>query len=130
MKSRWFGINVPFVGGNERFFSRQSGLRIIKNDILQLLLTAPTQRVMRPTFGSDIPNYVFEGQEVNSLTRLRNNILDIMAREEPRVVVEDLILEPHKDDNRVDIKLRAHETADPNASFWVETSLEAPGVAQ
>jgi hypothetical protein len=50
----WFGFNPPFIGGQQKVMSRQEDLRLIKNDLLQLLLTVPGERVHRPTFGSPI----------------------------------------------------------------------------
>ena len=50
----YFGQNPPFVGGAEKVLSRQEDIRLIKNDILQLIMTSPGERVHRPNFGTAV----------------------------------------------------------------------------
>lgn len=109
---QWFGYNAPFIGGPEGVMSRQTNERLIRNDLLQLLLTSPGERVMRPEFGTGIRRFVFEDFSDESLDALRENILDIIAKYESRVNVTEVKLEPDHDSNLLQIKIYGHFNLD------------------
>jgi len=58
-QSTYFGYNVPFYS-KTFVLPPQADERLIKNDMLQLLLTSPGERVMRPTYGVPIRQWAFE----------------------------------------------------------------------
>lgn len=101
------GFNPPFYRpGN--VMPAQTDLRLIKNDLLQLLLTSPGERVMRPDFGSPIPRFVFEPGDENALNRLRSGIIQSIAKWEPRVSVRDVVINTDQiDDNQITIIILA-----------------------
>jgi phage baseplate assembly protein W len=102
---KYFGYNAPFLGGNERVLSQQVDDRLIRNDLLQLLLTAPGERVMRPDFGSPIRTYVFEQIDEVGISQLREGIKEAIAKFESRVNVTDVIIETSPDNNLLNIKV-------------------------
>ncbi len=73
--------------------SRQEDERLIKNDILQLILTVPGERVMRPTIGSYLRFILFEN--INRVTglRARTEVFRAIGLWEPRVSVQDVLFE-------------------------------------
>ena len=105
-RPRWFGINAPFFGGLQKVFSRQTDERLIKNDLLQLLLTVPGERVMRPDFGTDIRNTLFENIIPEELDNLRSNIIERIAQFDSRVNISDVLIEGDTGgDNSIAIKV-------------------------
>lgn len=88
--NQFFGYNAPFIGGNERVLSRQIDERIIKNDLLQLLLTAPGERVMRPDFGTNVRTFIFEQIDNTGLMSLRRSIKEAIAKFDRRVNVSQV----------------------------------------
>jgi len=55
------GLSYPLgsnLGGG--YFSRRSGVDMIRDAIKQLLLTEPGERVMLPNFGCNLKKYLFE----------------------------------------------------------------------
>lgn len=118
--ARWFGFNPPFVGGRQNILSRQEDLRIIKNDLLQLLLTAPGERVHRPTFGTDIRLTIFDQGDPTSVDSLTDNILTAIATEEPRLreVSVNIVLLP--DASAMVINVFGKLTNDPNVILELE----------
>lgn len=105
MTATWFGINAPFIGGSQNILSRQEDERLIKNDLLQLLLTAPGERVMRPDFGTSIREFLFENANTVDLDELRTNIETQIEIFETRVTITDIQINPNEDENLLDIKI-------------------------
>lgn len=97
---KYFGFNAPFLQRNSglaagfvNVLPRQVDDRLIKNDLLQLLLTSPGERMMRPTFGSAIRRYLFEPMTDNSLALLRDNIQEVVSQYERRVTLTEVTTE-------------------------------------
>ena len=84
MSSQWFGWNMPLLSGSS-IFPFQADARLIQNDLIQLLLTVPGERVMRPEFGIGIPAFQFTGNTTSDVARLKRDILEGIAREDERV---------------------------------------------
>jgi len=127
----WYGFNAPFLGGPEKVLSRQTDERLIRNDLLQLLLTSPGERVMRPDFGSPIRKFVFENMTAADLTKLENDILETIRNNEPRVVPTSIKTEA-QDNNILNIKVYGFFNLDvnntinsnaKNASMLIELNL-------
>ena len=111
----WTGFNAPFIGGNEAVLSQQVDNRLVQNDLLQLLLTSPGERIMRPTFGSPIRRFVFEGMTQNDLTNLQNQILQVIQNNEPRVVPTSVEVTPSTaNPNQLSIKIYGIYNLDTN----------------
>lgn len=124
--AKWFGFNPPFVGGNQNVLSRQEDNKLIKNDLLQLLLTAPAERVMRPSYGSPIPPYLFENMDTDSLSELRSDILSAIERNENRVNVNSLKLNVYRDEHILKIFLIVSMITDPESIITIEANLPLP----
>jgi phage baseplate assembly protein W len=126
----WYGFNAPFLGGKEKVLSRQEDEKLIRNDLLQLLLTAPGERVMRPNFGSPIRPFLFEQMSEAELDQLRVGILEAIEQYEPRVVATEVTLEP-KDTGDLNITVygyfhlnRFQENWDPaNSDVLVQLNI-------
>ena len=116
-----YGYNAPFIGGSQNVMSRQEDVRLIKNDILQLLLTVPGDRVMRPGFGVNLRNVVFEQLDNNTVSDLRDEIADAISREEKRVVVENVIINRDDNNNLLAVSVVVRLISDPTKTVSVET---------
>ena len=113
LKSKWFGFNPPFVTDG-RFMSYQEDERLLKNDLKQLLLTLPGERVMRPTFGTNLRRFLMQDISKTSLLLLRENILDAIAREEPRIIVNKLGIIDKSDQNMIIIEIYGSLSVNPS----------------
>jgi len=99
----FFGFNMPFNGGPQNILSRQVDDKLIKNDIKQLLLTVPGERVMRPEFGVPLRTFLFEGITPTDLATLESQIIAALTVQEPRVVIENVSVV--EDENKNGIKV-------------------------
>jgi phage baseplate assembly protein W len=93
MARKIIGFNPPFFGGNSNIMSPQEEERLIKNDLIQLILTFPGERVFRPDFGTITRGKVFDMNTSVDLSLLRENIIEAIEEFEPRVSLTDVIIE-------------------------------------
>ena len=77
----------------------------IKQAIVNLLLTNKGERLMNPTYGSDIRSYLFEPMDYGTANQIRNNIRDTIETFEPRIRVRQISATPNFDDNGFDITM-------------------------
>ena len=105
MTAEIFGYNPPFIGGPQNVMSRQEDEQLIKNDLLQLLLTVPGERVMRPTFGVNLRDVVFEPNDTSTVSSLEQEIRSSIEEYEQRVIVDDVQVVTDIDNNGMTIKV-------------------------
>ena len=103
--ARFFGANTPFIGGNEKILSRQEDERLIRNDLLQLLLTSPGERVMRPDFGGGVRDFLFEQIDDVGIELLQNDIEEAIRKHETRVQITEVVINRNEDSNQIEIKV-------------------------
>ena len=77
----------------------------IKQAIVNLLLTNKGERLMNPTYGSDIRSYLFEPMDYGTANQIKNNIRDTTEIFEPRIRVRQISATPNFDDNGFDITM-------------------------
>jgi len=128
MTATFFGFNPPFIGGVQNVMSRQEDIRLIKNDLLQLLLTIPGERVMRPNFGVNLRNFVFEQLVSSDLSLLEADIISEVNRQEPRVIVDLVHIREIPDSNKISVSVQARLKRDPTRDVSVELFLENSSV--
>jgi len=114
--STYFGFNPPFVAGNN-ILPSMTDERLIKNDLLQLLMTAPGERVMRSDFGTNIRRYIFEPLTTRDINALKQNILEAIKKYEQRVSATSIKINVTPDQNLIQIQLYCKLTIDPNRTL-------------
>ncbi len=93
-KVNYFGYNPPFVGGPSGILSRQEDDKLIKNDLMQLLLTLPGERVMMPNFGTDLRATIFDQLDEATIEMLRMGVSQAISQYEPRISVRNIYFRP------------------------------------
>lgn len=121
-RATYFGFNPPFFTGTT-VMPVQTDERLIKNDLIQLLLTVPGERVFRPDFGTTIKPTLFEPIDEFTLNNIRESIVDAIGKYEPRVIINDVQVVPTADNNLIDIKLFAVLSIDRNKQLELELEL-------
>lgn len=125
--SRWFGYNVPFLSRG-RILDYQEDEKLIKNDLLQLLLTSPGERVMRPDFGTPLRGYIFESVTPTSLIVLKEEILQAINKYEPRVDIIAMNFVDESEKNTVRFQLIARLNTNENRELFIEVGLPFNGI--
>jgi phage baseplate assembly protein W len=121
--TEWYGINYPFKGGSQNVLTRQIGIRIIKNDILQLIYTNPGERVYRPSYGIGIRRFVFDQLDSQTINSLKENIITQIGLFEKRVSIESLDINEKRDKNTIEILLVCSLIQQPDEIFSIDLSL-------
>jgi phage baseplate assembly protein W len=121
-KSTYFGFNPPFYRDG-RVMPVQTDERLIKNDLLQLLLTSPGERVFRPDFGTELRRSMFEPIDDFQVGNIKNSIARSIDQFEPRVRVSEIFIERDDENNQLNIKVYAALTIDPNRVLELNLSL-------
>jgi phage baseplate assembly protein W len=86
----FLGAPYPLVKHPRGFFRTQSGIDLIKSDLLQLLLTEPGERVMLPEFGTPLKKFLFEMNDSIIVDQVREAIANAINAWEPRIAVQDI----------------------------------------
>lgn len=114
--SLFFGFNPPFITQNNILPSMVDE-RLIKNDLIQLLLTSPGERVMRADFGTKIRKYVFEPLTPKDINALKQNIIEAIKKYEQRVTTTNIKINVSPEQNLIQIQLFCKLTIDPNRTL-------------
>lgn len=122
MSTKYYGYNPPFFGGHQNVMSKQSGDRLIKNDVLQLLLTMPGERVMRPNWGTKIKSTLFDGADNTVIPDLVDSINRALSLYETRVDL-NVQIDIDEDNLTMNIHLSGTYTNEPNHTFEDELVL-------
>lgn len=72
----------------------------IARAVRNLILTARGERFFDPIYGSEVKKLLFENIQPETAITLRNDIREVIENYEPRVEVNDVIVEPDADNNQ------------------------------
>ena len=95
----------------------------IKQAIVNLLLTNKGERLMNPTYGSDIRSYLFEPMDYGTANQIKNNIRDTIETFEPRISILRISATPNFDDNGFDITMTYNVTGTDTPPVTVDFFL-------
>lgn len=124
--AEWYGPNMPFLGPGNTVLGRQEDIRLIQNDLLQLLYTLPGERVHRPNFGTPLRTSIFDPMSDLTISVLRDSILSAINREEPRLINVSVGAVPDRDNNLLTINITGQLTNDPSRTLTLEESIKVP----
>ena len=96
----------------------------IQQSIMTLLLTEQNERLFNPNLGSSISSMLWEPLDFASATIIRGEIYRVLAEYEPRVAVDDVIVNPDFDQNGFEVELHysiiGRDDTAQNVSFVLE----------
>lgn len=79
-----YPVGKTITGG---FFAKESGVALIRASLQQLLLTDKGERVMLPSFGTNLRAYLFDPITEETFERMQEEILLAISRYAPNVEV-------------------------------------------
>ena len=95
-KPKIFGLNFPIgVNSVEKkyrrgYFSKESGIYLVRGNLKQLLGTIPGERVMLPRYGLDLRRFLFEPLDSDLFGEIREAIRDAVTIQLPMVQITKL----------------------------------------
>ena len=70
-----YGLNFPLGDASSGgYFSKSSGINMIKDSVKQLLLTEKGERVMLPNYGCNLRKYLFQPLDETTFKNIRTEI--------------------------------------------------------
>lgn len=104
------GVTLPLRKGNNGYFEVSYTTKDqIKSNIKALLLTQKGERLMQPTFGSNLQRAVFEQNSNNLDAFIEDTIMEAIDTWMPYVTIESIVYDTDntlKDRNRIDLELK------------------------
>lgn len=114
------GLNFPLdnsgIGG---FFTMGEGVALLRQSILQILMTLPGERPMLPQFGTNLRRLAFSQNDAIMKNEIEREIKQGINKFEQRVIVNNIKVET-VDDNKVKITL----SYSPKNDYQNPVSLE------
>jgi phage baseplate assembly protein W len=92
------GFLFPLRVDQHGSIALSNGAADLESSIRMVLITAPGERVMRPEFGCKIWELLFEPINANTLGLMAVAVRDALGRWEPRITVEEVVVEPDRRD--------------------------------
>ena len=107
------GWGYPVTTDHKGDISLSEGNTNIKDSIRIILGTAKGERVMRPEFGCDIHDHVFDSMDGATLTLVESSVEEALIEWEPRIDVVDVTAERDSENPNkllIDIAYRIRST--------------------
>jgi len=92
------GLAFPFGPGPTSFPEGAQDDILIRDALIQLILTGFGERVMRPNLGSDAFSFVHEDNDDLLKSAIRTTIGNAVARNENRVILQRIDVQRHRNE--------------------------------
>jgi phage baseplate assembly protein W len=109
------GFAFPMRVDHTGAIAMVSGAEDVDRSIAMVLSTAKGERLMRPEFGCTIWDQLFDPINANTLGRMAQAVRDSLSQWEPRIVLEDVVVQPDPSQDgkvAIDITYRVKATND------------------
>ena len=93
MSAIFKGISFPFTKKGKQLPASSEDEDLIKQSIIQIIMTERGSRIFRPNFGTDIMNFIFENTDLVKAQVVKADILQALTQYEPRIVVKAIELD-------------------------------------
>lgn len=97
------GISFPFRRSSTSVPARATDNELIRQSLVQIVSTSKGERVMRPDFGTNVINYIFDNNDDLLVELIRSDLFSAVGRYEPRVILTDV--QVVRSDETVDVTL-------------------------
>lgn len=87
------GMAFPFKQSNTSIPAAVTDAELVQQSLLQILNTNRGERVMRPNFGCNLQQYVFENNDDLLEQLMRTEISSSISRWEPRAQLDNILLQ-------------------------------------
>jgi phage baseplate assembly protein W len=84
------GFSFPFRKGMASFPEAAQDADLIKQSLVQLILTGRGERIMRPDVGSGAYAFVFENNDLILAQAIQIEVTNVVQKYEPRVILQNV----------------------------------------
>lgn len=125
----YFGFNPPFLNGSI-VMAQQTDERLIKNDVLQFLMTIPGERIFRPGFGTRLRLIIFENLTPADYAALEAETANGLRNNFENIIVNNVSITDGDSDHLVNVDISLSMVANPLVSFNVSIGIQRNGAVQ
>lgn len=95
MKNRFYGIRFPFKKSNEGFYFdlTTTSKDEVKSNLLHLLMTRKGRRLMRPDFGTNVMDFLFEPNDEKTINDIENEIVSAVQTNIPGINIDSVSID-------------------------------------
>ena len=93
MATKFNGIAFPFAKSSTAFPATVSDDELIRQSIIQIIMTSKGERVMRPDYGSNAQSFVFANSNNILAQLIEMDVRTAISKFEPRVTVQTVVTE-------------------------------------
>ena len=126
-----FSVRLPLAYGNDDgpYILNKNILSVARQNLKNLILTSPGERIMIPEFGVGIKNYFFQQINGDVFSELSTNINDQVSRYMPFVNIEEIKFVTSEDNstlafNEVGVSIKFNLGALPYTDILTITSSD------
>jgi phage baseplate assembly protein W len=108
------GLLLPVRDGKNGYFDQGFDIMTqMKSNLMNLLLTRRGERVMQPTFGSDIYSYIFEQMTDNTVANIKGSITSSVKTWMPFINLIDINVAQNTETQQIFIKITFSVSVSP-----------------
>ena len=98
----------------------------IARSVRNLILTTQGERPFQPVLGSNVNNLLFENMDKLTAAALKDEIRNTIENYEPRVEIEDIIVDPNFENNEFNVTVQYYivgiDVTEQELSFVLEST--------
>ena len=98
----------------------------IARSVRNLILTTQGERPFQPVLGSNVNNLLFDNMDKLTASALKDEIRNTIENYEPRVELEDIIVDPNFDNNEFNVTIQYYivgiDVPEQELSFVLEST--------
>ena len=98
----------------------------IARSVRNLILTTQGERPFQPVLGSNVNNLLFDNMDKLTAAALKDEIRNTIENYEPRVELEDIIVDPNFDNNEFNVTIQYYivgiDVPEQELSFVLEST--------
>jgi phage baseplate assembly protein W len=99
----------------------------IRNSITNAFLTSPGQKILNPTYGVDLRQYLFEPVDDYIPSLIETDILENLPNSEPRIEVVNVTVTGDEENNQYDIELQINVPSLGITGISIKSTLATVG---
>ena len=98
----------------------------IARSVRNLILTTQGERPFQPVLGSNVNNLLFDNMDKLTASALKDEIRNTIENYEPRVELEDIVVDPNFDNNEFNVTIQYYivgiDVPEQELSFVLEST--------
>ena len=108
-KKQFYGLKYPFTSEADYHFyvdANDSVASKVRSQIMHVVFTPKGQRIMDPSFGTDLIKAIFEQNDGNTWDMVKKEVGDTVSKYVPNAVINDIqVVQNTEDEAEVYVKL-------------------------